>query len=84
LDNSFDFVYETFLGTSPKNNWINKYKLRGWTRSRHNTVNPVNKFIGMWVYIEVCGWEELSASATTGNSIPQSRTLTVEKGSSRT
>jgi hypothetical protein len=34
----------------------------------------------MWIYIKVCGWQELNQNADSGNDIPSSRVLKVEQG----
>jgi hypothetical protein len=58
--------------------------LRGYTKARHNTVNPVNKYYDMWVIIDVCGWEVVSNAPSSGDPIPATRSLMIEKGSART
>lgn len=57
IDGNFDITYKVHNDGVPKNNWYNRYKLRGFTKARHNSApNTVNKYHDMDIFIRVCGW----------------------------
>ena len=86
IDSNYDVKYLTHNNQVVKNNWYNKFILRGYSKARENAEMAKDITADMVITIDVCGNEAINTSPVSGNSLDllQSKTLKVESGTSRT
>jgi len=72
---SYQLTVSLYNGLHAKNNYYNKYKLRGFTKSRHNTLRPITNQIDYWVTLDICGWETVIDPQVPDQSWEEIRTI---------
>lgn len=69
---------------NPKNNWYDRFIVKGYTKAKHNIQKPRTVVNQLALYFDVCGWEVPNdpLDPFTGL-IPKTRVLYVEEGKNR-
>jgi hypothetical protein len=57
IDSNYDVIYKTHDNNAGKNNWFNKFVLRGYSKARSNAEMAKDITVDMIITIDVCGNE---------------------------
>jgi hypothetical protein len=82
---TYDITIDTHNKQATKNNWYNKFILRGFSKAKENPRMPKDIIKDMILLVDVCGNEAINNAPDSGNDLNTvaAKTYKIEKTSTR-